>query len=984
MSKAQAIKKHPDRFALHRGGEYDGSDGISRTVFGGQLMPDQAAQELFDAGLIADPTPDAMWEALAREQRTVDTMKDFLAKAKEEIREAKREAKREASEWLQTQGKEQEVNYNPKEEILASLRMLDAILLALPPEIRGKIGGYTQMARINTDEARLAFLKDRLKKADKELETFLRESFNREWIDLLRRAKPDKDNPGERPTGVIDADALDILRAAEAAMWMDFAQGETEADRLDALAEHEDTKPEAVEKLRATAQMVRLTANWSAADAARREQAVIEGTRIYFGGLSALRIKQSRRRERLETMRKSAKAGTGRLGTRMERRKKQFEQHGRSPAAAWARVKEMSFSFISFPQLVNVIFGEKSSVAKWMVGREMAAARAMEDGYMAKLSGLEEVFENLSRSKFDGVKLRHRMQTETTITATDALGVEHAFTEAEAISFLLTWRQEDGRRHMEGRFDDEGRLVSDWGWTEEAAAAVEAGLSREGNAVFAFLANSYGSEYARINEVFRRIWNVSMPRHKHYAPLTTKPTNENADSRLVDPSSGETVMAGMTPGSLKNRSQTAVTEIEFKDAFQVYLQHARQMEHFIAYGEYSRDALQIVGRRDLLNSVEAQGGEAAKRVLLNWLNFFAQGGVKSPTAPGWHDALKNMAGRLVTVGLVGRVSTLVMQSLQLGAALYRMPVGAYLAGNARFMTGKLDLSVAFENQFTQRRFEEMPPIVRDAVRGLRNASPTRLKYEMAKVGKLISGADAFFTIHTYALLHDYHKRNAPAGHPDPHAYAHEITEVVIDQIAMPTRSGGRSWLELSQQGNPVWRFVFNFATEVRQKMAILVYEMIRRDADVTSHTQSIAKMLAVTWLVQGGMQTVLRSIMRDMRDDDDDEIFDEKHWNPKTMALSTGLGPIGGVPVFGKEIESAVYALAGERKLDSGILDAGKRAAGTLPKVVKGESTDPLRDIETLLTGGAMVSGNSAAAASIMHVVRDAVNLYDNFKPDED
>ncbi len=72
MGKAAAIKGRPEHYQLHRAGDYDGSDGVSRSVFGGTLMPDQAAQELFDHFLIKEPTADAMWEALLREQATVE------------------------------------------------------------------------------------------------------------------------------------------------------------------------------------------------------------------------------------------------------------------------------------------------------------------------------------------------------------------------------------------------------------------------------------------------------------------------------------------------------------------------------------------------------------------------------------------------------------------------------------------------------------------------------------------------------------------------------------------------------------------------------------------------------------------------------------------------------------------------------------------------------------------------------------------------
>jgi hypothetical protein len=979
MSKAQAIKKHPERYALHRAGEYDGADGISRTVFGGTLMPDQAAQELFDAGLIAEPTPDAMWEALAREQRTVATMKDFLAKAQEEIREAKREAKREASEWLETQGKEQETNYNPKEEILASLRMLDAILLALPPEIRGKIGGYTQMAKITTDEARLSFLKDRLKKADRELEAFLRESFTKEWLDLLARAKPDKDNPGMRPTGVIDADALDILRAAEAAMWMSFAEGEAEADRLDALAEHEDTKPEDVDKLRATAQMVRLTSNWSAADAARREQAVLEGTRIYYGGLAALRVKNSARAERLRNLQDSAKRGTGKAGDRMERKKMKRKADGSRAGQA----AEMVWDFMSFGQVVNVIFGEKSKFARWMNAREIAASNSYVDAVQAKAEALESLLEELSGSRFGGEKLRHRMQTVESITVEDARGVSHTFTDSEAITFLLMWRQEDGRRHMEGQINEEGALVSEWGWTEQAAAEVERQLSREARAMLAFLGTSYGEEYGRINDVFRRIWNVSMPRHKMYAPLTVKAALGRQDA-ITDPVTGQGMGTGMTPGSLKNRSQTAVAEPDFRDAFQVYLTHARQMEHFIAYGEFARDAQAVVNRRDTRNSVEAVSPNAAT-ILNNWVEWMAQGGIRNTaTVTPTNRFIGGALNRLTTAALVGRISVLGMQALQLGAGLYKMPTGAFLSRFARLKMGRLGWGDAVRSPYIQRRLKEMPPVVRDLVMGLAAGSPNRAKYAATALGRSISGADALFTAGTYAILYDYHLTQArKAGVPDPEKTAQAEAERLTDQVAQPVRTGARSWYEVANQSNPANRALWNFASDPRQKMALVVYEMMRRDVSGAEKAAGVAKAAAVTWMVSGILQAVIRAIFRDIRNGDDDEIFDERHWDLKRLGLMALTGPIGGMPLIGGILEDATYKAAGVYMPNGNILDALADSMPAAKRLITADSDNVLKDIESVLTGGATVSGTSSAGASMMHVIRDAVNLYENFDGDD-
>ena len=961
MSKAAAIKAHPERYALHRGGEYDGSEAVSRSVFGGQNMPDQMAQELFDHGLISEPTPDAMWEALLSEQNTVARNKEFLAKAMEQIREAKAEAKREATEWLQTQGKDQETNFNPREDILRSLRMLDAILLAMPPEVRGKVGGYTQMARITTDEAKLSFLKDKLAKADKELEIFLRAEFGKEFEDLMKRARPSKDAPGERPSGNIDPDAWEIFKIADAATHWKFVDAEAEATKWDSKADNEDTTPEDSVKFRAIAQVIRLCQNWEGADAARREAAVKELEGIFYGGLDKLRRTISARAERVGMLRDSARIGTGKRGSRMERE------------AAKKQAGKLAWEIMSFGQVVNVLFGENSAAARWMNAREIAASNALEDSMQVKANALESLFETLAGSRFAGEKLRHRMQTEKSITVSDALGEKQTFTESEAITFLLMWRQEDGSRHMRGIEDEAGNIVSEWGWNEASAQEVESQLSPAGQQMLAFLGDSYGEEYDRINDVFRRIWHVSMPRHKMYAPLTVKATQAKADT-IMDPTSGDTMGIGMTPGSLKNRSQTAIAEPDFRDAFQVYLTHARQMDHFIAYGEFARDALAVVNRRDTRNAIEAAGGKVAMDTLGRWLDYFAMGGIRDANMGSeWMQTLGRMLGRLSQAALVGRVSVLAMQSLQMAAAAYKMPLGAYLSRFAKLHAGRLGWGDAIRSPYIQRRLAEMPPVVRDAIRGLEAGSPNRLKFYAAQAGRTIAGADALFTAGTYAIFYDYHLKQNGGDVAAAHAEAERLT----DQVAQPTRSGARSMIELANSGNPAFRALWNFSSDPRQKASIIVYEMMRRDKKGGEKAAAAGKAIAITWGVSGILQAVLRAVLRDLRSDDDDEIFDERHWNLKRLALQAATGPVGAMPFFGEMIEGATYKATGTFMPGGSLLDSLGDAVGMVPKWMKGDF-DLLEDAERLFTGGAVFSGTSGAAASGMHILRDAWGIIDN------
>jgi hypothetical protein len=557
----------------------------------------------------------------------------------------------------------------------------------------------------------------------------------------------------------------------------------------------------------------------------------------------------------------------------------------------------------------------------------------------------------------------------------DALGVAHAFTEAQAIDFLLTYRQEDGKRHMQG-----SKVMSSWAWDDASAVAVQKGLSREGRAALAFLGNSYGEEYGRINAVFRRIWNVSMPRHKMYAPISAMASKAKSDS-IMDPVSGEAMGAGMTPSSLKNRSFSDVAEIDFKDAFQKYVQHARQMEHFIAYGEFSRDALGIINRKEVRTAIEAAGGKAAANTLSKWVDYFALGGIQGAAMGGaWSKMMGNMLGRISQAALVGRISVLCMQSLQLAAASFKMPTGAFVTRFAKLSTGRLEWGDALRSEYIQRRLQQLPPVVRDMMQGMASGKPNRAKYLAGKVGKSIAGADALFTAGTYAIFYDYHLGLAKkAGMVNPEAHAHAEAERLTDQVAQPVRPGARSWLEVVNQGNPAFRAMWNFSSDPRQKASLLVYAAMRRDTSGAEKAADVSFTAAKLWIIGGVLTTLMRTVLRDLRNDDDDEIFDERYWAPGRFALAAATAPLSALPYLGGIVQGSTYTATGQFLPDGGMLDFFDQAA-RLPKKWSKGKIEPIKDLETLATGVAGLSGTSAAAASGMHLIRDVVGFIENLE----
>lgn len=977
MSKTAAAKKHPDLFQIHNSSSYDGSENVSRSVFGGTLTPDLAAQEMFEQGLLKEPSTDALWQLLESEGRHVANMRKVLDSAKADLREARTVAKAETNAWLagETKGQQELSVTVTRQTVLEHLALLDAILSAAPPEIRGKVGGYLQAARITDADAGLEFLRERLAKVDTEIESWLKRQYDIEFRALLDRARPEKDEAGKRPRGKIGADIHDLFRDLGEAMHLTPAETEAEALRLETLAAEEDLTPEQRSHATLQANLVRLVGDWGKATAARREAALLEATRLFEGGYLAHRIEVSRQRERRNDQRHALTAATGNTGTREQRRKRAKKDEG----TRTGRVLKTALSLLSFEQIVQKAFGENTPEAEALVTWERHAAHTKADALQNKLDLLDDLFASLAGGKFKGEQLRHKLADPDAIKVTDRAGRDHTFSQLEGITATLMWRQEDGRRHMLGHVDDQGAPAGEWHFDQSFVDAIEDQLTDNAKAIRLHLGEMYGAEYERLNSVFRQLYGVSLPRHAFYSPLTVAPAQASSGQTL-DPMNGSAMAGpGFTPGSLKTRSTSAIAEPRFLDALQTYVAHSKSMEHWMAYAPFATEAQALLNSREVGNSVEASTGKEAVSVLRGWLDYFAQGGTRDAAAHlAGNQLLNRIAGRAAAVALVGRVSVLAIQSTQLAAALAEMPAAAYLTRLARLFAGRLDWSAALRSDYIQRRKNQMPPVVQQAMEGLASSKPTRLKYLARKMGETISGADALFTAGTYAIVHDYHLQQAKTLNlSDPHAYARQAAERSTDRVAQPVRPGTRSLFEVTGT-NPAVRILWSFASDSRQKLMLAAYAL-----GSNKPAGAKARAVAVTWLAGGLLSSVIRATMRDLRDDDDDdETFDQDNWNPARLALSSLTGPFQGIPFLGDAIEGSIYKLFGEYLPEGNLFSGGQRAVEKLGGLLKGDGPDDLeaaaKDAETILSGIGLLSESAAAASSVSHVLRDLIGFLEN------
>ena len=907
-------------------------------------------------------------------------------------------------------------------QVLQALGELDAILSIFPPDLRGRVGGYTKLASIaphdvfkdgekvsevsgmngaiisawmregqnigqagqqtelppgytakenlgtaRADRAISDFFKKRIEMIDRELEKTLRREYDEAFRKLLDRTKPKKAKPGEKPKG-IGGDIQDLFAVVRDSVDMSATDVLAHIAGLDAKIASGELTAEQEARSQVEAALVALTGDWKNADSDRRRTALTEATRIWSGAYATHTQKLIRQREEREIARAEAIIATGKDGDMPGRTSKAISDSGLK--GTW---KDYILNLLNFDQVVGVLFGENSEFSNTIIDKQRLAENAKEDGSQAKMQALEDFFSGLAGGDLlAGERLRYQL-TQPSMTVNDI-----QMSQLEGLSAVMMWAQKDGRRHMEGERDENGRPSGKWNYDQAFVDEITANLSAEALALRDWLSQQYSAEYTNINAVYSELNGVNLPQIQNYSPVTVQPVNAPA-GQVLDPVSGSAMSGASTsPGALRTRG-TSIAEPRFQDVLQTYIAHTLQMEHWKAFAPMLAEVNGILRNRNVQNSVQEKGGIEAREMLNSWLDYFGQGGTRDAGAHlALNQGLNNVLGRASQVALVGRISTLLIQSTQLGAALAEVPAGPYLKRMGKLLSGQLSWDAALNSDYIQRRIKQMPPVVQMAMQGLKGAKPTAIQQAGKRLGMLLSGADGLFTAGTYAIVYDWHLSKAKelglAGQ-QAEDYARNTAERATDRIAQPTRAGARSLYE-NTQTNPLARAGWAFASEARKNLALVAYSFAERDT--ATKLRTIAYVLAVNAI---GSQ-ILRSIWRDTQDDDDEELFDDKYWNPKRFLMAAATEPLYGIPVFGSMLEEAVYKSAGEYNPQTSLFSVASAVGPIkrLPDHLSGdtEMRDVFSDIDKIISSLGIMHPNIAATASMTHLAKDLFGLADS------
>lgn len=158
-------------------------------------------------------------------------------------------------------------------------------------------------------------------------------------------------------------------------------------------------------------------------------------------------------------------------------------------------------------------------------------------------------------------------------------------------------------------------------YTEDIVAAIEQELTPQDIAIAQAQLDFYNSYYNRINEVYRRIYGVNLPKVEFYSPIRREVASEETDPFL----NGILYMGGVAPGSLKSRTPN-VRPIRAVGDFNALLSHIQEMEYFIAYSEKVGVMTRAFRNPEIQKLIKDVGGKEALQLINRDIDYFSRRG----------------------------------------------------------------------------------------------------------------------------------------------------------------------------------------------------------------------------------------------------------------------------------------------------------------------------------------------------------------------
>jgi hypothetical protein len=964
-------------------------------------------------------------------------------------------------------------------QILQGLGELDGIMSVLPPEVRGRVGGYTKLAGIapmdvfkdgvkvsevsgmngaiisawmregqnigqagkqvslppgyeatenlstkRADKAIADFFRDRIKKIDTELEKVLVREYTEAITKAVKQSRPKAGDNGVRKS-TLGAETQKFADMVQRATLLDDEATPKRMAEIEAALANPDATAEDISAL---------SEEWSILNTFgdldnRSSETLAQGLDWLKGqlqmGREAWRIKEQ---ARIDEQRARAAATIEWLGKGTAKKRNATKT---TSQLASDLANHYLLSHASFEQFVTAIFppeiaatwsdrlrkADEASQASeirdrkgildavregakaanmsagdamlWLKGDQKNAVAYLEDRKVKD----ERIAIDLAQKIVTGEADRSKLTDADVETLRNELAALPADTQKEyvtikrvifrgndvkldmsrgkAIQYLLSWNQPDVQIKMRKE-----------GWTDESAADLKALVNDPvSRSVINYLQSLYGKGAGIVNPVYSRMFGMTMPQVKNYAPTRFLNAKDTKDIGL----DGSPTATGTTPGFAKSRV-THSAKIAPEDALTVAQGHIAQQAHWVHFAELAREFRAILSNPEVRESIKQTHGESVLKDAELWADQLEQrGGNKARESVFINTILGTVLSGKAVSSLGFNLKTLAMQldnSIRFGLALDTKQIVSALSNPSTIVE---DIQTVWESDAIQNRLQggatAEARFLFSRYAGKPNFAAKIAEASMTPINWLDSAATSISSAIVYrANLNDA----IAAGMPENLAKqtALDAASQAIFRFAQPVSFGQKSIVE--NNGNVMAKMFFLFMSDARLKTAILADAargLATGRGNASEHRRRIftVELMAV-------LSHVVSSAFRDAFSDDDDEEI----WNPGGFAKAILLAPLQGFFFAGTVGELAISKLTGQKTFNSSTqnpllssMEQAVRAGNNLEDAFDIDDPDAMLKEWNNIFRSMALSPAMAAPAVLLNMVKPVVGLYQNATTEE-
>lgn len=846
-------------------------------------------------------------------------------------------------------------------DMLQDLATYDAMLSALPPEVRAKLGGFVTLAQLPTTASRIKFLDEKLEAIDRHLDRFLGDKLREDVAKII------KDNKVKVKKGIPQGKGAHLhaaLDRIEAILDMDREQVQERTNELEAALSAKDIDPDVQERL--TDDLVELLTfgnTYLKGENARSARDILEArdqlaTLVQTGKERWKAVNEAERARRQGLRDQLVKEATADQGLQDQDEKKR-----RKPKWWKDRAAQYANRLNSWEWIVNRIAapaGERALQSKltkwasrlvhkathherrrnWQKTEEMTRAMAAIFGVSTKEFGWRfrlsrELAKMQEETDETGVyKLSMKSSKKTVeITVEKARLIVEGKVRPETydlhktdVKLLRTLLDENDAKKGTKRqkFEIEKRVIGGekqmrlsqgqalnlymmWQQTGNRNAMRHWGYSEDTiTQIEEFLTPQTKLIGEWLAAQYDNEWGEINPVYARRFGVNMPRIKNYTPGRWIHMGKVEEAEmlleetipgASVTPGFAKSRVNHRAEPREDVDALQVYTEHMRQASHFIAWADAVKDLRSVFGHKDAQAAMEQAGGRWLRQVVNERIEFFANGGNRVEQA--W--ALDQLRKKFTVLALAYNWGVMLKQLTSLPAFMFDLPVKTFLKYEAQFFADpKGNWEKIWSKPFVQERFSTgNDRDVQLVINSLEKRGRSRLQAGL-EWGMWFGrlGDIVPVVVGGYAVYQSTYDAAIRRG-ATPQVADAEGTLAMEMSVERAQQSGDVKDLSSFQQGGSTARMFTMFLTSPLQYY-MNTYNAIA-NVNAPGGKQDLVKRIIVSHILLPFAFQFVSDLVRNVADDEK-ELLD---LNPADYFRAMLLGPLNGLFVVGHGLSGA-------------------------------------------------------------------------------